>query len=128
MTRVLIADDDAHIVRVMMIWLTRFCYEVFTARNGQEGLDILRKQPIDLILSDMNMPVLDGVGLARAVREQLKLDIPIVVLSARCDQQNLVEELSKYRVQVFPKPFLPSQLMEEINRLIPSPAAEGAGA
>jgi len=118
MATILIADDDAHIVRVLSMWLGRHGHEVVTARNGEAALETLDGTSIDLIISDMNMPVLDGVGLAKAVRGKVGAAIPIIVLTARCDQERLNEQLAVYGVRVYPKPFLPSQLVVEINRLL----------
>ena len=118
MARILIADDDAHIVRVLSMWLGRHGHEVVTARNGEAALETLDGTSVDLIISDMNMPVLDGVGLAEAVRGKVGATIPIIVLTARCDQERLSEQLAVYGVRVYPKPFLPSQLVVEINHLL----------
>jgi len=122
MARILIADDDAHIVRVLSMWLGRHGHEVVTARNGEAALETLDDTSVDLIISDMNMPVLDGVGLAQAVRGKVGAAIPIIVLTARCDQERLNEQLAVYGVRVYPKPFLPSQLVLEINPLLGVPA------
>jgi CheY-like chemotaxis protein len=118
MAKILIADDDAHIVRVLSMWLGRHGHEVVTARNGEAALETLDGASVDLIISDMNMPVLDGVGLAKAVRGKVGATIPIIVLTARCDQERLSEQLAVYGVRVYPKPFLPSQLVVEINQLL----------
>ena len=118
MATILIADDDAHIVRVLSMWLGRHGHEVVTARNGEAALETLDGTSVDLIISDMNMPVLDGAGLAKAVRGKVGAAIPIIVLTARCDQERLSEQLAVYGIRVYPKPFLPSQLVVEINRLL----------
>ena len=118
MAKVLIADDDAHIVRVLSMWLGRHGHRVVTAKNGEDALTMLDRESVDLIISDMNMPVLDGVGVVKAVRGKVGVTIPILVLTARCDQERLSEQLANYDVRVYPKPFLPSQLVVEINRLL----------
>lgn len=123
MARILIADDDAHIARVLGMWLQRHGHQVILVANGDAALKSLAREPVDLIISDMNMPVLDGVGLLKAVRTELQSDVPIVVLTARCDQENITQELTKYGAKVYPKPFLPSQLVVEINQLLAVPAA-----
>ncbi len=115
MASILIADDDAHIVRVMAIWLRRHGHHVTTAANGREALDQLEHGTVDVIISDMNMPLLDGVELAKDVRARFGPQIPILMLTARCDQQYIAESLAPLGVRVFPKPFLPSQLVAEIN-------------
>ena len=118
MAKILIADDDAHIVRVLSMWLQRHGHEVVTATNGEAALETIDGTSVDLIISDMNMPVLDGVGLAKAVRSKVGVAIPIIVLTARCDQERLNEQLAVYGVRVYPKPFLPSQFVLEINQLL----------
>lgn len=123
MARILITDDDAHIVRVMSIWLGRQGYEIMTARNGREALEVLEAGPIDLVLSDMNMPVLDGLGLTQEIRKRGMNDLPIILLTARCDQEHLATQLQEYRAQLAPKPFIPSQLVEQIGALLNAAAA-----
>jgi CheY-like chemotaxis protein len=118
MAKILVADDDAYIVRVLTMWLTRHGHDVYTAANGDAALTTLAQLDVDLIISDMNMPLLDGVGLARAVRERFNRDTPMLVLTARCDQEQLTQRLAEWDVRVYPKPFLPSQLVIEINRLL----------
>src|SRR3972149_6128285 len=115
MAKILIVDDDAHIVCVLSMWLSRHGYEVVTARNGEAALATLDREEIDMIISDMNMPFLDGVGLAKAVRAKSGPTIPILMLTARCDQERLSEQLAAYGGRVYPKPFLPSQLVVEIK-------------
>jgi CheY-like chemotaxis protein len=120
---ILVADDDAHIVRVMTIWLRRHGHHVVTAGNGREAVERLEEGAVDVIISDMNMPLLDGVGLAREVRTKLRSSVPILMLTARCDQERLTADLAPHSVRVLPKPFLPSQLVAEINSLL-SPVAK----
>lgn len=118
MAKLLIIDDEAHIARVLVLWLKRHHHEVLEACNGMEALDILRKQPVDMIISDMNMPVLDGLAMVKKVRTELHLDMPILLLSARCDQSNLAEKLAPYRARLLPKPFVPSRLMADIEETL----------
>lgn len=125
MAKILIIDDEAYIARVLTLWLTQHHHEVLEAGNGLEALDILISQPVDLIISDMNMPLLDGLGMVKRVREELHLDLPIILLSARCDQSNLAEKLAPYQARLFPKPFVPSRLMADIEATLA--LAQGAG-
>jgi len=131
MARILIADDDAHIARVMSMWLNRHGHETVCAADGKDALELVRGGRIELVITDMNMPQLDGLGFIKEVRELTRgtgAGIPILLLTARCDQRALVQSLTPYGVSVYPKPFLPSQLVEEIDRLLgATPAASGAG-
>jgi CheY-like chemotaxis protein len=65
----------------------------------------------------MNMPELDGLGLARILREKGK-SVPIVILTARCDQEGLNQQMQAYGVIVYPKPFVPSKLVQEVDRML----------
>lgn len=128
MARILIADDDAHIARVMSIWLTRHGHQAICVANGRLALATIQAQPVDMVITDMNMPELDGLGFVKALREALGSNLPVLVLSARCDQQELMDALSSYGVTVYPKPFLPSYMVAEIHRLLGVaglPQAEG---
>ncbi len=120
MAKILIADDDAHIARVMSIWLTRHGHQALCVSNGRQALDVIKSKAVDLVISDMNMPELDGLGFVKAVRELTGNSLPVVILSARCDQQELMDALAAYGVKVYPKPFLPSYMVTEIHRLLES--------
>lgn len=116
--KVLIAEDEPHILRIMSMWLTRHGYQVLEARHGGEALEHLRRESIDVLISDMNMPDVDGLTLIKTVREELKLELPVLFLTARCDQDRLSRQLDPYSVKLYPKPFVPSRLVAEIDVLL----------
>jgi DNA-binding response OmpR family regulator len=116
--RILIVEDEAHIARVLAMWLTRHGHEVLEASNGENALDTLAGDVVDLVITDMNMPRLDGLGLIKAMREERGLTIPILLLTARCDQTELVTRLQPYDVSIIPKPFVPSRLVADIGDLL----------
>lgn len=118
MACILVVDDEVSVVRVLSIWLERNGHDVFTACNGPDALTHIETESIDLLITDMNMPCMDGVEIIKIVRDRIKKEIPIFLLTARCDQEKLVERLKQYSVHVYPKPFVPSRLVEEINRLL----------
>ena len=124
MSTILIAEDESHISHVLSMWLRQHGFEIRQARNGLEALEYLRNEGIDLLISDMNMPEMDGLQLASAVRTQLRLEIPIILLSARCDQAELAAELAPFDVRLYPKPFMPSRLVGEIERFLSVPAGK----
>ena len=124
MTKILLVEDEAHIIRIMSLWLNRHGYEILEATNGAEALSILDRESVDVIISDLNMPVMDGFELVRVVRDERGLQIPYLLLSARCDQEKLSDRLKTYKVHLYPKPFAPSRLVAEIQRLLGSPAME----
>lgn len=115
MSRILLVDDDPHISRVMNIWLTRHGYTLATAGNGAEGLDIVCAGGVDLIVSDLNMPVMDGGDMVRAIRQRGYTDLPIILLTARCERDSIIKQLEPLGVSVYPKPFSPSRLVAEVQ-------------
>lgn len=114
MARILVAEDDVHVMRLMAMWLTKSGHEVLEARNGAEAKGFVNENTVDCLVTDVNMPVCDGVELVRWIREDVGLQIPIVMLSARCDQDNIFDKLKNMNVSVHPKPFSPSRLNAEI--------------
>lgn len=120
MSNVLIADDDSHISRVLSIWLRRHGFQVICVSGGLEALEVMETESICLLITDMNMPGLDGAGLVRAVREQCGQTMPIFILTARCDKERLARELQSQGVQVFSKPFLPSEMLVAVKQVLGS--------
>lgn len=126
MPRILIAEDEAHILRVMALWLGRHGHEVLEAPNGAVALERLERETVDLIISDMNMPVKTGLDLVKAVREEHRSDVPFMLLTARCDQERLSKQLAPFKVHLYPKPFVPSRLVTDIDRLLAAAASPEA--
>lgn len=118
MARILIADDDAHTVRIMALWLSRHGHTIVEAANGAEAISILKSNAVDFVISDMNMPVVNGFELLVAVREDLKLQVPFLIVSSRCDQAVLATKVAPLNAQVFPKPFVPSRLVAQIQEML----------
>ena len=125
MSTILIVDDEAHILRVTSMWLRRHGYQLVEATNGSEALELFDRYGIDLIISDMNMPIMTGLDLAKAVRER-GCAVPFLLLSARCDRQNLADELKPYDVRFYPKPFVPSRLVSDVEGMLSGKEKEGA--
>jgi CheY-like chemotaxis protein len=122
MAKILIAEDDAHVIRLMSIWLAKGGHEVAEARNGEEAKALIESGGIELVVTDVNMPRCDGVELVSWLRNEAKSDIPVISLSARCDQAKLGEKLSALNVTIHPKPFSPSRLSAEIEEKLATSA------
>ena len=118
MPTILIAEDEAHILRVLAIWLNSHGYDVLEAQNGAAALEILDQRTVDMIISDMNMPVMDGLELVRTVRKDRGINVPFLLLTARCDQDQLAKRREAYDICLYPKPFVPSRLVADIDRLL----------
>ncbi|MFH0982691.1 MAG: response regulator [Planctomycetota bacterium] len=118
MATILVAEDDVQILRVLAMWFSRNGHDVVECRDGAEALEALAETGVDLIVADVNMPRVDGLELVRVVRRERQLDLPIVVLSSRCDQSSIATDLAVYGIRVHPKPFSPSRLLAEIESLL----------
>ncbi len=110
---ILIVDDDPAILRLLSMNLKARGYEIFTATNGEESLEAVQKDFIDLIILDLMMPKLDGVEVCRRIREWS--DIPIIILSARGDENDKVKCLELGADDYLTKPFGIAELMARIN-------------
>ncbi len=84
MPRILIVDDEDQLRELLAFQFRRRKYDVEEARNGQEALDILKSKPIDAILSDVRMPVMDGMELVKASRALVNPP-PILLFSGYSD-------------------------------------------
>jgi CheY-like chemotaxis protein len=124
MSCVLIAEDDPHILRLISMWLTRQGHEVHEARNGLLARDFIRHTQVDVLVSDINMPGLDGLELVETVLNEGRVRCGIVVLTNRWDHGDIRDRLARRGVHVLPKPFSPSKLSELIESLTTAPQSE----
>ncbi|MCH7719531.1 MAG: response regulator, partial [Planctomycetes bacterium] len=115
MARILVTEDDVHMLRVLAMWLGRNGHHVLEASNGKIAREILESESVDMIVSDINMPEMNGVELARWLRGEQGRDTPMILLSSRCDQMQIAEELRPLGIAIHPKPFSPSRLMAQIE-------------
>ena len=114
---ILVVDDDQAIRLTIAELLESEGYSVATAINGADGLVVLdRVQPV-LVLLDMRMPVLDGWGFARALRER-NIHVPIVVLTAAQDARRWAHEIAAS--DVVAKPFDLVDLLDAVERYYPA--------
>lgn len=129
MARLLLVDDSATMRRILVQSLVAAelaDLELVEASNGTDALELLSKQEFDLVMTDINMPKLDGIGLVRCVRGNLDADgtaveterptsrdVPIFVLTAECDGR-LEEAMERGATGSLRKPFTPDQLSETL--------------
>ena len=115
--RIVVAEDDAHLLRVISMWLERNGCEVHQAHNGREGLELVLHEQPDILITDVNMPEMDGVTLVREVLDQVQYPLGVIVLSCRVDMVGIGTELGDERVLHHAKPFSPTRLIEEVREL-----------
>jgi two-component system cell cycle sensor histidine kinase/response regulator CckA len=115
---ILVVDDSAMIRAAVTKTLTASRYEVIVAENGKLGLAEWEKHKgrINLVLSDVFMPELDGLGMARELRRRART-LPIVLMSSKLDEDSRwIAEEAGFRL--LPKPFKDPVLLEVISRLL----------
>ena len=120
--RVLVCDDDALLVDLLEYRLSTRGFEVVIARDGSEALDELSRAIPDLIVLDAMMPVMDGHEVLRRIREtEAYSSIPVVMLTARKQERDIVGALELGASDYIVKPFIPEELVARISRLLGIP-------
>ena len=124
--RILVVDDEPQISRVLRMALQSSGYDVTVAGNGAEGLTRFRESAPDLIITDLAMPVMDGLALTRAIRQSAQT--PIIVLSVRESEAMKVSALDEGADDYVTKPFSTQELLARVRahlrKAVPSePAA-----
>jgi two-component system KDP operon response regulator KdpE len=115
---IIICDDNDPLVLVMSQVLGRHGYNVMTAGDGREGLDLARKSAPDLLLLDLEMPSLDGLGVLRGLGELAGKRPYTVVLSAHEGPEKRKEVLDLGAHEFWGKPFNAASLLSRIEALI----------
>lgn len=113
--RVLLADDNADL-REYVSRILSPQYNVIAVRNGREALDIAREQDVDIIISDVMMPGMDGFDLLKAVRNETTISTtPFILLSARAGEESALEGLKHGADDYIAKPFAADELLNRIE-------------
>lgn len=117
--RLLVVDDEPHLLRALEALLGGAGFEVTTARSGSEALVKLAQAVPDLIISDIRMPGINGYELARQLRDSSRTAlVPIVFLTAKGESDDRIEG---FRVGVdayFTKPFVPGELLAAVKNIL----------
>jgi two-component system KDP operon response regulator KdpE len=111
--KVLVVDDEPQITRVLRHSLTAHRYDVRTAADGVSGLDTFRDWHPDLIITDLQMPEMDGIEFCRQVRKVSS--VPIIVLSVRGEERTKVEALDAGADDYVTKPFGIDELLARVR-------------
>ncbi|HDR7639340.1 response regulator transcription factor [Bacillus wiedmannii] len=110
---ILIVDDEKEIRKLITIYLKNEGYEVLQAGDGEEGLEIVRKRDVHLIVLDIMMPKIDGIHMCMKVREIAEM--PIIMLSAKTQDMDKVLGLTTGADDYVTKPFNPLELIARIK-------------
>ncbi|MGA1979309.1 MAG: response regulator [Sedimentisphaerales bacterium] len=117
--KVLVVDDEVHIIHVVAIKLRNNGYEVISAENGDEAFTLACEEKPDIIVSDYQMPGMTGLELVRKLRQnETTKDIPVIMLTAR---GFAVEDKEKEELDIselLSKPFSPKELLRSIDDIL----------
>ena len=111
--KILVCDDEQDIVRAIQIYLSAEGYEIFTANDGLEALDILKREEIHLVIMDLMMPNMDGISAILKIREEH--NIPIIILSAKSEITDKIIGLNVGADDYITKPFNAIELVARVN-------------
>ena len=120
MSRILVVDDEASMRDLLRILLQKERHQVVTASDGASGLALALQQDIDLVISDIKMPGLDGVGLLAGLREK-GLEMPVIMMTAYASSESAIQAMKQGAFDYITKPFK----MEEIKLVIHRALSEG---
>lgn len=117
--KILICDDDEALVSMVRFKLRREDLgEVVKAMDGREAKALLRENDFDLIITDIHMPFHSGLEITSFVREELKKDTPIIVLSAEGLENTVLQAFEIGANDFITKPFSPAELAVRVRRIL----------
>jgi len=120
--RILIVDDSEvvrKVVRKSISMSGLSVAEIFEAGNGREALELLRKEWVDIVLADLNMPEMNGVELIDQMsKDSLLVSIPVIIVSSEHSEQR-IEELRKRGIRAYiKKPFRPEKFRDVVSEVL----------
>jgi len=116
---VIVVDDEPSIREICADVLSSEGYQVSTAKNGREAVEIVAQEPVDLVLMDIMMPVMDGLAACKAIKaDERTRHVPVVIMSAAHNLRERVGEVQYIAAAIVPKPFDFDQLLDTVERLV----------
>jgi DNA-binding response OmpR family regulator len=113
---ILVVEDEPSIAEIATLYLKRAGYDVQTAEDGQEALEIISHHMPDLIVLDLMLPQIDGYELTRWVRDQS--NVPIIMLTARRSESDRIAGLEMGADDYVVKPFSPQELVSRVRAVL----------
>jgi len=117
--KILVADDEAHIRHIVSMKLSNAGYEVATAEDGEEALELAQSDSPELVITDFQMPYLTGLEMCRRLRQTHSAEqIPVLMLTARGFDIEPDEMAAAGISDVLSKPFSPREVLQKVQELI----------
>lgn len=118
--RILVAEDNKLILDTVVFKLQKEGYEVVKAKDGKECMEYLESGSYDLLVTDLFMPFISGHEIVSAVRSEMKIDIPILVLSAAGAEETVLKAFELGADDYMTKPFSLGELSIRVRKLLAS--------
>ncbi len=116
---ILVADDSSSIRKFVTFALRELGYRVVTAADGMEALERLPSEHVDLIITDLNMPNVDGFEFIRTLRETEEYRwIPVIILSSLANEEDIQRGLMLGANSYLVKPFNPKRIQYEVSKYL----------
>lgn len=126
MAKILSADDQPHMTYIISSWLTKLGHEVVRVEDGAAALERLDREHFDLLISDVDMPRLDGLSLLKECLDRHSLR-GIIILTGRSDYEELRKSVDAPHVRLLAKPFSPRKLSQLVDGMLAEhPAIQSA--
>lgn len=117
--KILIIEDEKDIVKMLDYNLKKEGFKTLSAHNGEDGLDMARKENPDLILLDLMLPEMDGLDVCKAIKNEAKIShIPIIILTAKAQEADKIVGLELGADDYMTKPFSPRELIARIKAVL----------
>jgi two-component system, NtrC family, response regulator PilR len=116
-SRILVVEDEAGMRTLLRIVLEKDGHQVFTAADGAAGLAVVAQESLDLVIADIRMPGLDGVGLLTAIRER-GLDLPVIMVTAYASSESAIQAMKHGAFDYLTKPFKMDEIKLVIQRAL----------
>jgi CheY-like chemotaxis protein len=117
--KVLVVDDESHILRVISLKLTHAGYQVLTAMDGEEALEIIEAEHPSAVITDYQMPYVSGLEVCRKLHESDRTHgTPTILLTARGFDIEPQKIINAGISAVLAKPFSPREVIEKVNELL----------
>jgi DNA-binding response OmpR family regulator len=113
---ILVVDDEEPIVEFVESYLLKSGYTVYKALNGKEALAVFNRAPLSLILLDLMLPDISGEDVCRTIRKTSR--VPIIMLTAKVEEENILKGLEIGADDYVTKPFSPRQLVARVGALL----------
>jgi CheY-like chemotaxis protein len=116
--KILVVDDDEKMRALLREILSGGTYQVLEAQNGREALEMIHREPVDLLITDRSMPVMDGLELLKKLQDE-KRKIPSLVISAYGDESIWAEAIGLGAEDYILKPFSSESVMKIVKKKLP---------